>query len=154
MDSNVYREQSLAAQPSGGPVDADLVGNRPTPASGGLTPGRSDGAGGVGLMPDALAAARVALLAVRSLLSSRKVRTRIVGRVGLRLGVDRPYPLCEGCWYAPELLVFASGGWRVATVTVGARAGRYLVALPQRGRTLAALYDRSAWRLDARARAP
>ncbi|MCG5219010.1 hypothetical protein [Streptosporangium sp. KLBMP 9127] len=76
----------------------------------------------------------IALGVVRRLLAARGLHTHHVNHVGLTLLAGRP-PWGSGALrhYAPELLVFAPLGWRVATVSVGASSGSYFVSVPAAG---------------------
>ncbi|MEV3983597.1 hypothetical protein [Nonomuraea sp. NPDC049758] len=45
-------------------------------------------------------------------------------------------------WHPPQLVIFADGGWRIATVTIGPRSGSYAVELARVGPDNEARHDR------------
>ncbi|NRQ30520.1 hypothetical protein HII36_01495 [Nonomuraea sp. NN258] len=48
----------------------------------------------------------------------------------------------ERRWHPPQLIIYADGGWRVATVSIGPRSGCYAVELAQIGPGNQPLADR------------
>ncbi|MBG0831138.1 hypothetical protein HS041_25590 [Planomonospora sp. ID67723] len=72
-----------------------------------------------------------ALAVVQRLLKPHGVRTVRAHTIGMRLhGDGMPWPKACLIHYAPELTAYSDAGRTVATVTVGQRAGHYLVSLP------------------------
>lgn len=71
-----------------------------------------------------------ALAVVQRLLKVHGVRSYAIHTIALKLSGDdgRPIPLGKPKLYAPELVVHGNAG-RVATVTMGARSGCYLISL-------------------------
>ena len=65
---------------------------------------------------------------LEQLLKAQGIKTSIIHRVGLRLyGKETNlFPRTDRV----ELVAFSRGGWEVATVMVGERAGGFLVSLP------------------------
>ncbi|WP_371780079.1 hypothetical protein [Streptosporangium subroseum] len=71
-----------------------------------------------------------ALAIVQRLLSVRGVRSFVIHTITLKLfGDGRPLLRGSRGRYAPELVVRSGGGWVVATVSVGARSGSFLVSM-------------------------
>jgi hypothetical protein len=71
------------------------------------------------------------LAVVQRLLKPHGLRAVCVHTIGLRLrGDGLPWPDAPLTLYIPELTVYSDAGWTVAVVTVGPRAGHYLVSLP------------------------
>ncbi|GAA2914969.1 hypothetical protein GCM10010517_81260 [Streptosporangium fragile] len=72
-----------------------------------------------------------ALAMLQRLLKSYGFRTVLTHRIGIRLRGDRlSQPKASITHHAPDLTVYDDGGRMAATVTVGRRAGQYLVSLP------------------------
>ncbi|MEU4579990.1 hypothetical protein [Nonomuraea sp. NPDC023979] len=85
-----------------------------------------------------------ALGALRDLLTERGVHSHIVEWLKLTLK-SSPWPqppVSLENRYAPELLVFAPQGWRVATVRIAPRSGAYIVEVAQVGNDNAVLPDK------------
>lgn len=70
---------------------------------------------------------------VQKLLTAHGIHARCVERLDITARRGEEEPLIESRRYAPQLLVFADGGWRVATISVAAGSGAYLVELAQWG---------------------
>ncbi|MBG0824917.1 hypothetical protein HS048_29905 [Planomonospora sp. ID91781] len=83
-----------------------------------------------------------ALAVLQRLLKPHGFRAVRVHTIGMRLrGDGMPWPKASVTHHAPDLTVYGDAGRVVATVTVGLRAGCYLVSLPPAGvdcRTVAA----------------
>jgi hypothetical protein len=71
------------------------------------------------------------LAVVQRLVKPHGLRTVCVRRIGMRLrGDGMPWPKASITHHAPDLTVYDDAGWVIATVTIGPRAGQYLVSLP------------------------
>ncbi|TMR98884.1 hypothetical protein [Nonomuraea basaltis] len=53
---------------------------------------------------------------------------RRADRCAITIAVTR-----EPLWHPPELIIYANAGWRIATVTIGACSGSYMVELARVG---------------------
>ncbi|MEV7907708.1 hypothetical protein [Streptomyces anulatus] len=71
-----------------------------------------------------------ALIHLAALVNAQEASTLLGHRVGLRLHGNRPNPFPRDRF---ELMAHSHEGWEVATVTVGERAGYFLVSLPTVG---------------------
>ncbi|MGI5289167.1 hypothetical protein ACQEVF_38295 [Nonomuraea polychroma] len=65
-------------------------------------------------------------------LTDSGVNTQLIKRLVIRCAT-RHSPTAEPLWYPPQLVIYADGGWRVASVTIGARSGSYMVELARIG---------------------
>ncbi|MBG0818609.1 hypothetical protein [Planomonospora sp. ID82291] len=71
------------------------------------------------------------LAVVQRLVKPHGLRTARVHRIGMLLrGDGMPAPKAPITHHAPDLTVYDDAGWVIATVTIGPRAGHYLISLP------------------------
>lgn len=87
------------------------------------------------------AAQNVALDRVLEHLTAEGVNAQLIKQLAVECGAE-PGPPAERLRYPPHLVIYADAGWRLATVTVGARSGAYMVELARGGPDNALRADR------------
>ena len=78
------------------------------------------------------AAQNAALDRVLERLTVEGVNAQLIKRLVIECGAH-PGPFIEKLRYPPQLVIYADAGWRVATVSIGARSGAYMVELARGG---------------------
>ncbi|MEU1390693.1 MULTISPECIES: hypothetical protein [unclassified Nonomuraea] len=106
----------------------------PTPAT--------DDTVGDSIPENAANAQRDALERVLPHLTVSGVNAQLVKRCSSNPGQSGPESPAEPLWHPPQLVIYADAGWKVATVTLGARSGSYMVELARVADDNAALADR------------
>ncbi|WP_327585031.1 hypothetical protein OHA25_56595 [Nonomuraea sp. NBC_00507] len=77
-------------------------------------------------------AQNAALDRVLDLMTAVGVHAQLIKRLVIECAT-KPSASAETLWYPPQLVIYADAGWRIATVTIGARSGSYMVELARVG---------------------